>query len=508
MDYLKNKRWDNIAQTTNDVELKETMVAGHGESEVLPHTKLDLLVSKTKKYKILDFGCGTGRNLKYLRDISTELHAYDLPSMIERCEELTPEKPDLLTGDWSVIQNNRYDMIVAIFTFQFIEDADYIRKFLEDMSKITSILYVITRCYIDSPQRENLAKIIQEDPNFEIVLEGCSIETFAKEVYPSDAHAEFICRSKADQRHVNQIIELNLKSPFYEFDPDYPFIYKSYAETVKDIKRWSDSIPEISAVVGIPRSGSFIAAIISEYRNIPLFTMDGILNDGICWRPSISRPINRPNGPVFVVDDTCWSGSSLKRTKAYLKNKGDYIYGSLYIKDDRQNDVDYFYGILPTVYHTFEWSLLRDPQCGSYICDLDGVFCPDHDKSTIKDGSKEYIEHLKTVNPSRYTPQFPVMKICTARLEKYRSITEDWLSVHKIRYKELIMSPYNSEEERLEKEGFGKWKAEHYLGTPEASLFVESEHSQAIDIYNMTQRPVFCMDTMTLYGGLTIDVSD
>lgn len=503
MDYLKNERWDNIASTTNDVDLKEIMVAGHGESDVLPHTKLDLLVSKTKKYKILDFGCGTGRNLEYLKKISTELHAYDIPSMAERCKELTPIEPDLITGDWSVIKNNQYDMIVAVFTFQFMEDADHVRQFLEDMSKITSILYVITRCYIDSPRHENLAKIIQQDPNFEIVLEGANIEKFSNETYPSDAHAEFICRSKTDKRHVNQIVELNLKSPFYEFDPEYPFIYSSYAETVKDVKRWCKSLPEISAVVGIPRSGSFIASIISEYRNIPLFTMDGLLNDGICWRPSISRPIDRPSGPVLVVDDTSWSGASIKRTKAYLKNKGDYIFGSLYIKEDREKDLDYFYGILPTVYHTFEWSLLRDPQCSSYICDLDGVFCEDF---TGVDDSPEYVEHLKTVKANNYSPRFPIMKICTARLEKYRSITEEWLDLHNIKYKQLMMSPYHSPEERLRKQGFSKWKAENYMETPEASLFVESEHEQAIEIYRLVERPVFCMDTMTLYGGIGIDV--
>jgi hypothetical protein len=67
------------------------------------------------------------------------------------------------------------------------------------------------------------------------------------------------------------------------------------------------------------------------------------------------------------------------------------------------------------------------------------------------------------------------------------------------------MSPYDSEEERL-KEGFGKWKADVYARCPEAALFIESEHAQAVEIYKTTERPVFCMDTMTMFGGGGIDV--
>ena len=131
------------------------------------------------------------------------------------------------------------------------------------------------------------------------------------------------------------------------------------------------------------------------------------------------------------------------------------------------------------------------------------MFCEDF---TGVDDSPEYVEHLKTVKANNYSPRFPIMKICTARLEKYRSITEEWLDLHNIKYKQLMMSPYHSPEERLRKQGFSKWKAENYMETPEASLFVESEHEQAIEIYRLVERPVFCMDTMTLYGGIGIDV--
>ena len=502
MDYLNNERWEQVGLRTNDIELKEAMLTGHGEAEVLPHTELGLIDAKGRKYKVLDFGCGIGRNFKYLKGFSTELHGYDLEPIVDRCEELCKEDIDLLTSDWSEIQKNKYDMVAASFVFQCMDSAEIIKQFLEDLSKITSILYVTTRCYIDGPDHENVAQIILDDPNFEIVIEDCNIDQFAKEEYPSEAHSQFICRSVNETRSINEMVDLNFKT---HFDHNNQFFYRSYADAIKDVKDWCNHLPEVSAVCGIPRSGSFLAAAISQYRNIPLVTMDGLLNNNFCWRPSVSRAISKPHGPILVVDDTSWSGSSLKRTKAYLKNKGTFIYGCLYINEDREDEVDHFYGIFPSVFHTCEWSLLRDHQSRAYLCDLDGVFCPDYD-SSIEDGSLEYVEHLKTVKPTVYIPQYPVMKIVTARLEKYRDITEDWLAIHKIRYKQLVMSPYDSEEERFAKKGFGKWKAEMYSRCPEAALFIESEHAQAVEIYKATERPVFCMDTMTMFGGGGIDV--
>ena len=502
MNYINNEQWKHVGLYTNDVELREYMLTGYGEVEVLPHTELSLLDTKRKKYKVLDFGCGIGRNFKYFKEFSSELHGYDLDIIVDRCKDLCKEEIDLLTGDWSEIQKNKYDIVIASFVFQSMNSAKAIKLFLKDLAKITSLLYVTTRCYIDGPEHENIAKVIQDDSNFEIVMENCNIEQFAKAEHPSEAHAEFICRSKNESRPINEMIEPNFKT---SLDHGGQFVYRSYADAIKDVKDWCNDLPEVSAVCGIPRSGSLLAAVISQYRNIPLLTMDGLLNDNFCWRPSISRSIAKPNGPILVVDDTCWSGSSLKRTKSYLKNRGTFIYGCLYINEDREDDIDHFYGVLPSVFHTCEWSLLRDHQSGAYLCDLDGVFCPDHDIG-IEDGSLEYVEHLKTVKPTVYLPQYPLMKIVTARLEKYRGITEDWLALHKIRYKQLIMSPYGSEEERFTEGGFGRWKAGVYRDCPEAALFIESEHAQAAEIYEQTERPVFCMDTMTMFGGGGIDV--
>ena len=175
MSYLHNERWYQVGLFTNDIELTESILPAHGEVSVedLPRTELTLLNTESKKYKVLDFGCGIGRHFKYFKEFSTELHGYDLDTIVDRCKDLCKEEIDFLTGDWSEIQKNNYDIVIASFVFQCMDSAKIIKQFLEDLSKITSLLYVTTRCYIDGPEHENVAKIIQNDPNFEIVMENC-----------------------------------------------------------------------------------------------------------------------------------------------------------------------------------------------------------------------------------------------------------------------------------------------------------------------------------------------
>ncbi|HET7216421.1 MAG TPA: hypothetical protein VFJ02_00170 [Vicinamibacterales bacterium] len=51
-------------------------------------------------HRVLDFGCGLGRNIPYLRSIAEDIVGFDLPPMIERGRALG--LPALLTSDWEV----------------------------------------------------------------------------------------------------------------------------------------------------------------------------------------------------------------------------------------------------------------------------------------------------------------------------------------------------------------------------------------------------------------------
>ena len=89
-----------------------------------------------------------------------------------------------------------------------------------------------------------------------------------------------------------------------------------------------------------------------------------------------------------------------------------------------------------------------------------------------------------------YTQGTHIYAIITARLEKYRPWTEDWLRQHGITYDNLVMGPWVDKEERA-KFCLGTYKADHCerLGI---GMFVESCPVQSQIIKARRYQPVLC----------------
>jgi len=73
--------------------------------------------------RVLDFGCGLGRNFPYLKSISRQITGFDLPEMIERCRVLAPDPIDTLSSDWAEVRTGRFDLIFASLVLQPMEEA-------------------------------------------------------------------------------------------------------------------------------------------------------------------------------------------------------------------------------------------------------------------------------------------------------------------------------------------------------------------------------------------------
>ncbi|MBI3223144.1 MAG: class I SAM-dependent methyltransferase [Nitrosomonadales bacterium] len=74
--------------------------------------------------RILDFGCGAGRSLPYLRQHfpDAELWGYDLsPASLKIAAQRVPQAH--LSSDWQSIENQRFDAIVAANVFHHIPPA-------------------------------------------------------------------------------------------------------------------------------------------------------------------------------------------------------------------------------------------------------------------------------------------------------------------------------------------------------------------------------------------------
>lgn len=283
--------------------------------------------------------------------------------------------------------------------------------------------------------------------------------------------------------------------------------YITLDHLVSVIRKNLHRIPhDIDFVIGIPRSGTIVASIISEYLNVPLVDLDsfcrGVLPTGGGRLGLVNqREVSRK---VLVVDDTVYNGTSMRKTKEKLKGFSEYefIYLVAFLEGSAVGEVNVYLedvrkdarglGIV-----LYEWNVFNHYSFVSSRCmyDIDGVFCVDPpDERT----GEQYVNYIKDAIPF-IVPRVPVGQIVTYRLEKYRNITEEWLKKQGIRYSSLEMFPAMSWEERF-RSGISpeQMKADKYKKS-NSILFVESEDRQAREIYKLSGRPVLCIETNTLY---------
>lgn len=106
--------------------------------------------------KILDFGSGYGRNTFMLADRINDVWAYDFSNMIKLLKEDPRFKSynNITVSDsWEEVKKEKFDGIVCIITLQHIKREDLL-FYLKDFIKMTDILYIKTRSYIDFSQEQ------------------------------------------------------------------------------------------------------------------------------------------------------------------------------------------------------------------------------------------------------------------------------------------------------------------------------------------------------------------
>ena len=196
--YLINTAWEKLAINSSDLELKELVLTGGGKMEELPSSPIELIDrnASIKVEKILDFGCGIGRNFKHYKKFYREVHGYDLPPMVDRCQSMCGEKVDLLTSDWKKISSNTYDMVAAQFVFQHFLNPLHLTSLLADISEISQYLYVSGRCYMDNGLHDKVFDIILTSNRFELIDSQPAIDKLRDIEYPSEACAVALFKSQ------------------------------------------------------------------------------------------------------------------------------------------------------------------------------------------------------------------------------------------------------------------------------------------------------------------------
>ena len=288
--------------------------------------------------------------------------------------------------------------------------------------------------------------------------------------------------------------------------------FKSIDDLNRDIVQNLHRIPhDIDIIVGVPRSGLFVASIIALYLNMPLVDLQGFISGRVfqSGKRLAENIFQKKIRKVLVVEDSVLSGNSLVEAKNkmehYMKSRKielEIIYFAAYVLPECCNIVDFYLDTcqLP---RAFEWNIMHHEMIENSCFDLDGVLCIDP-KPAEDDDEINYISFIKNAQPL-FIPSREIGSIVTCRLEKYRDYTEDWLKRNNIRYKRLIMMNYSTKEERIRSDMHADFKAEWYKKL-NAAIFIESNLKQAVEIAKLANKPVYCVEIRKIvYPNASID---
>jgi uncharacterized HAD superfamily protein len=143
----------------------------------------------------------------------------------------------------------------------------------------------------------------------------------------------------------------------------------------------------------------------------------------------------------------------------------------------------------------FEWNYMHHWGLQYACVDIDGILCEDP-KLTENLDKRKYEDFLLNAVP-KFLPTQRIKYLVTCRNEKYRAQTMEWLEKYHIEYDRLIMLKSEQRKPIMLNSDYGKYKGEFYKST-ECFIFLESNYEQAVEISNVSQRQVFCLENRTL----------
>ena len=265
---------------------------------------------------------------------------------------------------------------------------------------------------------------------------------------------------------------------------------------------WLQTFPQrYDLVVGVPRSGMFIASLIALKLGKALTTPD-LLQQGKYWHSVKVKdrlPLDQTNH-ILLVDDSMDTGRAMSRAVEAIRSVYSDIKitkACLIIREESKDAVDLYHKVVKPP-RSFEWNILHRKIAshwghGRLAVDLDGILCANPPPGTDAD-EEAYLEWLSAAKPY-LIPAFEIDAIVTCRLEKYRPQTEEWLRKHGVRYGELHMWDLPTKSERRGR--FAQHKVDMLLRV-KPDMFWESNWDQSQAIWKRTRIPTLCIDQMTL----------
>jgi uncharacterized HAD superfamily protein len=278
-----------------------------------------------------------------------------------------------------------------------------------------------------------------------------------------------------------------------------PWEYISLERLVADVRELVGQLPcDLASVAGIPRSGMLPATQIATILHLPLYALcrqRGLVEVGQGLRLD-KKELH--DGQLLVVDDSLFGGVALRGARDALRRRHPAIrplFAALYPRPQAVGALD-FYVRAAGEPHLFEWNLYNCNQTQRFAFDFDGILC--HDWPGGDEEGEAYQEFLRTARPRWLPRRRAVPLIVTARLEKHRAATIEWLRRHQVRFDQLVMGPWSSAAERRRGYEAGRYKGQAYADSS-CTLFIESDDRQAEAIFRHAKRPVLCPTTGRIF---------
>jgi uncharacterized HAD superfamily protein/adenine/guanine phosphoribosyltransferase-like PRPP-binding protein len=279
--------------------------------------------------------------------------------------------------------------------------------------------------------------------------------------------------------------------------------YVSFAQLSTAIRTQLHAIPaDVDLIVGIPRSGMVPAYQIGLFLNrlvcdIEGFLADGAISHGHTRKLGISLNSLRQAQHILLVDDSIATGGSMQKALARIQESG--FTGKIstcaaIVAPSHKGSVQVSFITLPQP-RLFEWNAFHHACVENACFDMDGVLCVDPTSHDNDDGPR-YEKFLSTARPL-FRPTLRIGHIVSARLEKYRGLTEAWLAANNISYGTLHLVDLPSKEERIRLGAHCSHKIRVYRDTG-ASMFYESDPGQAREIAQGAGKPVLCVGDMSM----------
>jgi uncharacterized HAD superfamily protein/adenine/guanine phosphoribosyltransferase-like PRPP-binding protein len=290
--------------------------------------------------------------------------------------------------------------------------------------------------------------------------------------------------------------------------------YLSFGQLATILRTQVHRVPtSVDLIVGIPRSGMIPAYMLGLYVNRQVTDLQTFIDNGVLKHGqtrALAVEVQRPHDAqhVLLVDDSVASGASIEAARRRIEQAGyagRVTTCAAVTTPSQEQSVDLSFLSMPLP-RLFEWNAFHHACVENACFDLDGVLCVDPPESVNDDGEK-YREFIRSATPL-HLPTHRIGHVVSARLEKYRALTESWLEDHGIRYGQLHLIDLPNQEERRRLGAHAPHKANVYRRTG-AALFFESERSQAHDIANGAGKPVLCIDgmEMILPNSLRVNVA-